>query len=215
MLAVGVIEHCFGGEGSSLTIAMLTNGGYCRFAGKLDRGLNCLKQFEGGSAVTCVRIADGCLFAACHDCIIHCWDMATGRPVNVFFGHKRMVSSIDLVGGLEQEGRLYSGSSDCTIKVAIRSLFAQCWLTVAALGVGSGPYQRPVYLTICSLLAHCWGVITGSFCCLRTFDCGGVVTAVQVLGDYVFAGCWDRKLLKFNLETAEIEQVTTPIPSRT
>jgi len=142
--------------------------------GDLERGVNCLKQFEAGAGVTCVKVSDNCIFAGCQVDVVHCWDMPTGRPINAFFGHKRIVNSIELVGGLTPGGRLYSGSSDCTVKE--------------------------------------WDLdpIVGSYQCLRTFECEGVVMSVKVMRGYLYAACWDKKVIKFNLETALCEQVLGP-----
>jgi len=142
--------------------------------GDLDRGINCLKQFEAGAGITCVKIADNCLFAGCKIDVVHCWDMPTGRPINAFFGHKRMVNAIEIVGGLRPGGRLYTASSDCTVKE--------------------------------------WDLdpVVGSYQCFRTFEAEGVVMSVKVFAGAIYAGCWDRKICKYNLESAVCEQVLGP-----
>ena len=146
---------------------------FCSF-GDLDRGINCLKQFEAGAGITCVKIADNCLFAGCKIDVVHCWDMPTGRPINAFFGHKRMVNAIEIVGGLRPGGRLYTASSDCTVKE--------------------------------------WDLdpVVGSYQCFRTFEAEGVVMSVKVFAGAIYAGCWDRKICKYNLESAVCEQVMGP-----
>ncbi|KAJ3410537.1 hypothetical protein HDV05_003667 [Chytridiales sp. JEL 0842] len=91
--------------------------------------LRTLKGHDEGTGVRSVCVAAGRLYSAGDDKAIVEWDVKSGKPTRTLGGHYGGVSC--LAAG--HDGKLYSGSGDCTVKV---------W-EVVALPPGTRPLTPP------------------------------------------------------------------------
>ncbi|KAJ1547349.1 Transducin (beta)-like 3, partial [Cladochytrium tenue] len=103
-ITTGIPTRVIRGHEGYVTAVCVTPEGRL-YSGGADR--------HDGASVRSVCIAGGKLYSAGDDKAIVEWDVKLGRPVRTLGGHFGAIST--LCAG--QDGKLYSGSGDCTVKI--------------------------------------------------------------------------------------------------